>query len=173
MVHMGGFSLLMFLFIGIAWGAMPINPSKLRGRHSESLVAVAGPMMNLLLAIVALVLLVLWVPLTQGELISSVTISEPLATNMKTFLHLGAMLNIVLLLFNLLPVPPLDGGRIAMSFIPAYGRMLMSENGRWIVLGVFLLFFMFAGSILFALAGFSVNAVSHGVWAILFPNLSV
>ncbi len=171
MVHMGPTSLIVFLFIGIAWGAMPVNPSRMRGRYAESVVALAGPLMNLALAILAVILLVLWVPLTQGELISSVTVSEPLATNLRTFLYLGAMLNIVLMLFNLLPVPPLDGGRVAMDMIPAYGRMLMSENGRWVVLGIFVLFFLFAGNLLFALSMFSVEVFSQGVWAVLFPGM--
>lgn len=171
MVHMGGFSLVVFIFVGIAWGLMPINPAKLRGKYAESVVAVAGPMMNLALAMLAMILLVLWVPLTQGQLIASVTISEPLATNMRTFLALGAMLNIVLMVFNLLPIPPLDGGRIAMNLVPAYGRMIMSKSGRWVMLGAFVLLFMFAGGLLFAIGMLSVEVISQGFWAIFFPNM--
>ena len=115
LVHMGQWSLLMFLFIGIAWGMMPVNPSRLRGRYGDAIVSLAGPMMNLLLASIALVGLMLWVPLCDGQLISSIEIAHPLSTNLRTFFHLGAMLNIVLLLFNLLPIPPLDGGRILMD----------------------------------------------------------
>lgn len=172
-VHMGPFSLIVFLFIGIAWGMMPINPSRMRGKYAESIVALAGPLMNLLLAIIAMVILVFWVPLSQGELIASVTIPEPLATNMRTFLYLGAMLNIVLMIFNLLPIPPLDGGRIAMDLVPAYGRMIMSETGRWVMLGAFVLLFMFAGGLLFGVAILSVEAFSQGVWAIFFPNMDI
>ena len=172
-VHMGSFSLIVFLFIGIAWGMMPINPSRMRGKHAESIVSLAGPLMNLLLAIIAVMILVLWVPLSQGELIASVTIPEPLATNMRTFLYLGAMLNIVLMIFNLLPIPPLDGGRIAMNLVPAYGRMIMSETGRWVMLGAFVLLFMFAGGLLFGVAILSVEAFSQGFWAIFFPNMDI
>lgn len=172
-VHMGPFSLIVFLFIGIAWGLMPINPSRMRGKHAESIVALAGPLMNLLLAIIAVVILVLWVPLSQGELIASVTIPDPLSTNMRTFLYLGAMLNIVLMIFNLLPIPPLDGGRIAMDLVPAYGRMIMSETGRWVLLGAFVLLFMFAGGLLFGVAILSVEAFSQGFWAIFFPNMDI
>ena len=50
LVHMGGMSLVAFALIGIAWGAMPINPARLRGRYAEALVALAGPAMNLVLA---------------------------------------------------------------------------------------------------------------------------
>jgi len=173
MVHMGPMSLVLFVLIGIAWGQMPFNPSKLRGKHAESLVAIAGPLMNLALTILALVLLVLWVPLSRGELIGSVTIQEPLASNMQIFLYLGAMLNIVLMVFNLLPIPPLDGGRIAANLVPAYGRLLMSETGRWVMLGVFILFFLFVGGLLFGIAMLSVEAISQGVWAILFPKMDV
>ena len=171
LVHMGMTSMLVFLFIGIAWGMMPVNPSKLRGKHADSIVAIAGPLMNLVLSIVVLILLVLWVPLTQGQLIGSVTISEPLATNMRTFLYLGAMLNIVLMLFNLLPVPPLDGGRIATDLIPAYRRLLYSENGRWVILGIFIIFFIFMGDILLSVSMYSVESFSQGMWSVFFPNM--
>ena len=171
LVHMGTFSIIIFVVIGIAWGLMPINPSKLRGKYAESIVALAGPMMNLALAMLALILLVLWVPLTQGELISSITIAKPLSTNMQTFLALGAMLNIVLMVFNLLPIPPLDGGRIALNLIPSYRRMIASETGRWVMLGAFVLIFMFAGGLLFAIGMLGVELVSSGIWAIFFPNM--
>jgi Zn-dependent protease len=42
-VHMGPFSIIALLVAGIAWGAMPINPSRIRGRFGEALVAAAGP----------------------------------------------------------------------------------------------------------------------------------
>jgi Zn-dependent protease len=170
-VHMGMFSLIVFFVVGIAWGAMPVNPSRLRGKHADSVVSIAGPMMNLALAIVALILLVLWVPLAQGQLIGSITVSDPLATNLQTFLYLGAMLNIVLMLFNLLPIHPLDGGRIAYDFIPAYRRLVHSDTGRWILLGIFILIFLKAGIVLFGSAFLVVEAFSTGVWAIFFPDM--
>ncbi len=173
MVHMGPYSLLMFVFIGIAWGMMPVNPGKLRGRYADAIVSLAGPLMNLVLAAIALIGLMFWVPLCEGQLISSVTIADPLATNMKTFLHLGAMLNIVLMLFNLLPVPPLDGGRILMDVMPSYRRVMLSENGRWIGLGVLIIFFIFGGLIIFDWARISIEAITDIFWAIFFPNMDV
>ncbi|MEX0876772.1 MAG: site-2 protease family protein [Phycisphaerales bacterium] len=171
MVHMGMHSLLIFIFIGIAWGMMPINPSRLRGRYAESVVSVAGPLMNLALAVLSLVSLILWVPLAQGQLIGSVTISHPLSENMRTFLHLGAMLNIVLMLFNLLPIPPLDGGRIAMDIFPRYRLAMESESARWMVLGLFVLLFVFGGSLMFIFASLSVEGISDAAWSLFFPNL--
>jgi len=171
LVHMGPFSLLMFAFIGIAWGAMPVNPNRLRGRFGDAIVAIAGPLMNLALGTLALVGLILWMPLTQGELISSVTIADPLAKNMTTFLHLGAMLNIVLLLFNLLPVPPLDGGRILMDVSPKFRNLMHTEHGRWVALGVLVLFFIVGGMIIFNLANATIFGISDFAWSILFPNM--
>lgn len=173
-VHMGPFSLIMFAFIGIAWGMMPINPSKLRGRYAESVVALAGPLMNLGLAALSLLLLILWVPLTQGQLIPSVTVGHPLSTNMRTFLHLGAMLNIVLLVFNMLPFPPLDGARIAMDVFPAYRRAVTeSDTAKWLMLGCFVIFWIFGGTLLFVLADATISGISGAVWRLLFPSLSV
>ncbi len=173
LVHMGGFSLIIFLLIGIAWGAMPVNPSRLRGKYGDAIVAIAGPAMNLLLAIGALVLLIIWVPLTQGQLIGSITVSDPLATNMRVFLALGAVLNIVLMIFNLLPIPPLDGGRIAMDLIPSFRNMLMSDTGRWVMLGAFVLVFVYAGDIMFGIGFKSVDAISMGIWKAIFPHMDL
>jgi len=171
MVHMGPYSLLIFVFIGIAWGAMPVNPSRLRGKYADAIVALAGPLTNLALATIALTGLILWVPLCNGNLISSVTIPHPLSTNMETFLHLGAMLNIVLMLFNLLPVPPLDGGRILMDVIPSYRRLMLSDNGRWVALGVFIVFFIFVSPWIFIASIAIMGTISEFAWAILFPNM--
>ena len=171
MVHMGPYSLLIFVFIGIAWGAMPVNPSKLRGKYADAIVSLAGPLTNFALATIALIGLILWVPLCNGNLISSVTIPHPLSTNMETFLHLGAMLNIVLMLFNLLPVPPLDGGRILMDVMPSYRRVMLSENGRWVALGIFIVFFIFVSPWIFIASIAIMGTISEFAWAILFPNM--
>ena len=171
MVHMGPYSLLMFIFIGIAWGAMPVNPSKLKGRYGDAIVSLAGPLMNLILAALALIALIIWKPLCQGQIIGSVTIPHPLSINMNTFLHLGAMLNIVLMLFNLLPVPPLDGGRILMDLLPRYRRIIESENGRWLALGVFIIFFIFMSSLIFVLADAAISGITELFWGIFFPNM--
>tara|TARA_R110002072_G_scaffold42064_20_gene118715 strand:+ start:147731 stop:148438 length:708 start_codon:yes stop_codon:yes gene_type:complete len=171
LVHMGPYSLLMFVVIGIAWGAMPVNPSRLRGKYADAIVALAGPLTNLGLAIIALTALLLWMPLCEGLIIPSVTIGYPLSENLATFFHLGAMLNIVLMLFNLLPVPPLDGGRILMDINPAFRRMMHSDNGRWIALGMFIIFFIFIGTYMFAVADIVIDSASALFWGIFFPGL--
>ena len=171
MVHMGMYSFIFLALVGIAWGAMPVNPSRLRGRYSETLVLAAGPGMNLALTIVAFVILVLWRPLAAGELIGAVSIAEPLASNVTTFFFLGAMLNIILMLFNLIPVPPLDGGRILMDRWPWYNQMIRSEHGRWFALVGFIFIFMTAGNYLFAAGHLFIFEPADFIWRSLFPDL--
>ncbi len=102
LVHMGGTSLLMFAIIGIAWGVMPTDPSKYRWRRKgRAIVAVAGPAMNILLAFASLSLLIVWLKI--GPTNASVY------NNLAIFLWTGGWLNILLAVFNMLPIPPLDG----------------------------------------------------------------
>lgn len=136
-VHMGPYSLLLFVFLGIAFGFMPVNPSRMRGRYAEAFVAAAGPAMNVALAVVCIILAGLIDGLATG-------MQEPLRTNLYQFFFMGAWLNILLCLFNLLPFPPLDGSRILGNFFPSYANLWYTENGRWVALGIFLLVFFFA-----------------------------
>lgn len=145
LVHMGQTSLFLFVIFGIAFGAMPVNPSRMRGRYADAFVAAAGPAMNLLIALVCVLLGGVVVGLGSQ-------IGEPLATNLQLFFRIAVILNIVLCLFNLLPVPPLDGSMILGNFSPAYSRLWMSENGRWFGFGVFILVFIFGFDYLFAIA---------------------
>lgn len=166
LVHMGGFSLLALLIFGIAWGAMPVDESRLRGRHGVALVAGAGPATNLILAIIAMVGLIVWVPLASGAMISGVEFAEPLTGNVEMFFKVGAMLNIVLMLFNLLPAMPLDGGRIAAEYIQPYREFVRSENGMWISFGIMILFFYFGAGPLFSTAITIVRESALAIWSV-------
>jgi Zn-dependent protease len=104
MVHMGTMSLLLFAVLGIAFGMMPVNPSRFRHGHvGRIVVAAAGPAINLLLFFMFAIAL--------GLLMRSGA-SGSAASNFVTFLNMGAMLNLVLAALNLMPLPPLDGWRI-------------------------------------------------------------
>lgn len=164
LVHMGHMSLIVFLLIGIAWGAMPIDPSRIRGRYGEAMVAAAGPAMNLALAIVSIVGGGVWMGLAGS-------VPEPLRTNLLLFLFVGGALNIVLMLLNLIPAPPLDGSRILANFSGGYRRMLMSPNGQWAAFGVLLMVFFFGGDYLFG-AGFTVSALGFKVIGAVLDSLT-
>jgi Zn-dependent protease len=163
-VHMGPNSLIAFAILGIAWGMMPVNPDRFRRRYDDVIVSFAGPLMNLLLAALCLAALVLWVAIGQGQL-GSWRPTEPLYPNVRLFLFCGLGLNITLALFNLLPVPPLDGSRILGALVPPIARLWQSPNAGIAVILLFLAVFLFAGDAVFR---FGFGAASDLIdWALL------
>jgi len=109
MAHLDPLGSLMLVVAGFGWAKpVPVNPYALR-RHSPSAlmwVALAGPLSNLLLAILAAI------PYRMG-LIS--VYSDSFA---NTLLLEFVIINLVLMLFNLIPISPLDGEKIADYFFP-------------------------------------------------------
>jgi Zn-dependent protease len=146
LVHMGQMSLIMFALIGIAWGAMPVDPSRFRGRYDDAKVSIAGPLMNLALAVGSVVGAAVW------AVYLSAFFPDHVQDNVRVFLSVGAALNIALMLFNLVPVPPLDGSRIVADFVPSYRRLINTEHGAVVALILSILLFMKGGSVIFGAA---------------------
>jgi len=117
LTHMGGMSLFALVLVGIAWGAMPVNPNRFRHKYGDALVSVAGPAMNIILALIGLSILAIWWRI-DGMAQAGV------AFNLQKFLEIFGIWNIVLAMFNMAPVPPLDGSKIIGNLIPAYQRIL-------------------------------------------------
>ncbi|MBL8763720.1 MAG: site-2 protease family protein [Phycisphaerae bacterium] len=167
LVHMGPMSLLVFALTGLAWGLMPVSPSRFRGRYDRAWVALAGPAMNLGLAAVALSAGVLWIAIGGGYWFTGFSAPDPLHANTIAFLRTGAVLNVALAVFNLMPVPPLDGSTVVGAFIPGYREWLASEQGRIVViLGIVGLFY-FGADFFFAFASRAVDAATVSMRAIL------
>jgi Zn-dependent protease len=98
----------------IGWAKpVPVDVRQLRNKHRDFvLVAAAGPASNLLLAIISSSLLVL-MPITP------VTLGEPNASApIAALLSQAIRLNVLLAVFNLLPIPPLDGGNMLSGLLP-------------------------------------------------------
>ncbi|MDX2041531.1 MAG: site-2 protease family protein [Acidobacteriota bacterium] len=92
---------------------VPYNPLNLRDRKwGEILIAAAGPLSNVLLVIIFLVLAK---GVFQTSLVNSLgDMADPIAAVVRT----GIQLNIILAVFNMIPVPPLDGSKILMNLLP-------------------------------------------------------
>ncbi len=118
--HLDPIGSLMMLVAGFGWGRpVPVNPYALNQRSPSALmwVSLAGPMTNFLLAIFAAV------PLRMG-LASSIAPQSFLPSSYE-FLSTFIFTNLFLALFNLVPVAPLDGDKIADYFMPPFlGRVL-------------------------------------------------
>lgn len=98
-VHMGWISLILIAVMGIGWGMTPVNRAMFRHRRwGAVLVSAAGPAVNLLLAVVGALVLTLAVK-------GGVAVESPVVE----FWWVVLRFNLLLFLFNMIPIPPLDG----------------------------------------------------------------
>ncbi|MDC7705713.1 site-2 protease family protein [Vogesella indigofera] len=108
---------------------VPVNFGALRNpRVGMRWVAAAGPAANLLMAI-------LWVLLLKLAIVMDNDYSRPLALMSQA----GIVINVVLMVLNLMPILPLDGGRIVESLLPrplAYRFSRLEPYGMWILLAL-------------------------------------
>lgn len=167
-VHMGVNSLLIFALCGIAWGAMPINPYRLRGKYGHAYVAFAGPLMNFGLATLCVIL----AALLGGLAKAGITPRADVADQIVMFFWVGSSLNIALGLFNLLPIMPMDGGRILANFSRTYEEFTQTQAGQFVSAASFVLAFFFAGKLVFGV-GYSVTDWCVNNLVSLYPTASV
>lgn len=146
--------LVMLFLFGFGGAYTPVTPSNLRGnrRRSHAIVAVAGPAMNLMMAAFCAIPYRLQ---TQGVF--------DVPDLLLNFAWWGVQLNLFLMVFNLLPIPPLDGFTILMGILPAeiaYRLEPMRQYGMVILLGIVFILpslvpnFDFLGMTLFPVMGF-------------------
>lgn len=121
---------------GFGWAKpTPVNPMNLQGgRRGEALVAAAGPLSNLLLATVAAI------PLRF--LIASPELTGPVLL-LAEVLSLFVQINLVLMIFNLIPIPPLDGSKVLFAFLDRRTeyqiRPILEQYGFFILMALFFL----------------------------------
>lgn len=123
--HLDPVGTLALLFVGFGWARpVPVNFANLRHPHKNMLwVALAGPGANFCLALASAVLLQVmgmvdgFVPASFGALIKPISL-------MAAF---SLYINVILSVFNLLPVPPLDGGRILAALLPPQQAALLKR----------------------------------------------
>ncbi len=116
--HLDVFGTLMVFVVGFGWAKpVPVNPNNLRrGRRDMALVAIVGPLSNLAMAaVVAFV----W-------RLSGFVGGELVANTMLVFVFL----NVALLFFNLIPIPPLDGYRVLLGVLPEPMAMQVARIGQ-------------------------------------------
>lgn len=135
-VHLSAFGILMLFLLGFGWATTPVNPNRLRGnpRTSMAIVAIAGPLANLLMA------LLYAIPVRLGLIEPS--LSSGILPTAAQFAFMGIYINLVLLAFNLLPIPPLDGFTILLGLLPsemAYRLSGLRQYGPILLLGILIL----------------------------------
>ncbi|HEX3266179.1 MAG TPA: site-2 protease family protein [Candidatus Limnocylindrales bacterium] len=126
-------ALSMLFGVGIGWAKpTPYNPMNLRGgRWGEAIIAVAGPISNFVLAIAAAI------PLRY---IHATGMDVPLIEGVLT---LFVTINLLLMVFNLIPIPPLDGSKVLYAFLDPRTswqvRAALEQYGLLILLGAMFL----------------------------------
>ncbi len=131
--HIDVFGLICMVIFGFGWAKpVPVNPYYFKNRKlSMSLVAIAGPVSNLIMAAISLLCISL---LTRLEISGNLIIK--LATLLVYFFNISAILNVGLAVFNLIPIPPLDGSKILFALLPtrAYRFILTYERYGMLIL---------------------------------------
>jgi len=122
----------------IGWAKpVPVNPYNLRNqRWGEALVAVAGPLSNIVIAVVFG--LIIRITMSAGFIVSG-----PVSLAFLEITSLIIFLNILLAVFNLVPIPPLDGSKILFAVLPAKARVYRDffERAGFFLVLIFILFF--------------------------------
>jgi Zn-dependent protease len=133
--HLDPLGTIALVLAGFGWGRpVPFSPTQLRNRRfGAALVGLAGPAANFLLAIAAVIALRIIYPsaVTAFDVDFSVILLDMLVT-----------LNVVLGVFNLLPIPPLDGSRLLSIMLPPSRQNIvyfLDQYGIFLLLGILIL----------------------------------
>ena len=136
MAHIDPIGALMILLVGFGYARpVQVNMRNLKnGRKSFALVALAGPVSNLIMALVFTFFKTLIYVLALNAILPVVAY-----TVLGSFFSFAASINISLAVFNLLPIPPLDGSRIANLLLPSKYYFTIMKYERYIMIGMFVL----------------------------------
>lgn len=137
--HIDWFGLLMMFAAGFGWAKpVPVNPNYFKKpKQGMALTALAGPVSNFLLALLTLL---------AARILCDVAAYSETNQRILDFLLMVAVLSIGLGLFNLVPIPPLDGSKVLFAVLPDRTYDWLMRNERYGMLLLFALVFFNVGS---------------------------
>ncbi|SFQ96519.1 site-2 protease family protein [Desulfoscipio geothermicus] len=146
LAHIDPVGFLMLILFKFGWAKpVPVNPYNMRGDPSRNmlLVSLAGPAANILVALLAAVLIGTGLPriIPYGNYL----------------FYLTLQINVVLAIFNLIPVPPLDGSKILAGLLPGQSRFIYQMETYGTIILLILLFTGVLGRIIWPAVSFVVN----------------
>lgn len=125
--HIDPIGFVLLLFVGFGWGKpVSINPRNFDRKYSqitgEAIVAAAGPIMNFLIAIV---LTLIYCAIFK---FASVFVMTKVGSIIALIIQYTIIMNLGLGIFNLIPLPPLDGSKVLVKFLPYNGKQWLYEH---------------------------------------------
>ena len=138
LAHIDIMGAVMIFLVGFGYAkAVPVNPRHFKSpRKGMALTALAGPLSNIIMAIIFMLLANIFnvaMIYTQGLIVMQVSM---------LFFTFAAQINVSLAIFNLIPIPPLDGSRIANLLIPSKYYFKIMQYERYIMYALLILLFL-------------------------------
>ncbi len=166
LAHLDPIGFLLIFIIGFGWGKpVQINPTYYKNpKQGELLVALAGPATNILLTIIWILVLLIYSRIVGYALTDIFAQSHDMVTQ---FWMTFGYINVALAVFNMLPIPPLDGFRLVKMFAPSVAR-LFEQYAQYIAI-IFLVLILLPGT---GLIGHFISSVSSTIFTVIYTLLS-
>lgn len=168
--HFDLFGFLSMLVFHIGWAKpVPINTRYFqKPRRDMAITGAAGPLSNICLAFIHLIILRIMMIFVTDAILQYRIGSELVLTVVSLvvyLLYMGVAMNIILAIFNLIPIPPFDGSRIFYAFLPPKWYFGVMKYERYIMIGCIILFFLLSRMGVNPLAAFE-NWVINGLFTL-------
>ena len=151
---------ILYLTVGFIFGwakPVPIDWRNLGNpRRDTAIVAIAGPAANLAMAI-------FWVLITAIAINLPATLSN-YQEALATMAGVGIFINVLLMIFNLIPIPPTDGGRIAISLLPPSLAVPLSKLERF---GLIIIVILLVSGILWTVMMPTIKSVTQLLYSLI------
>lgn len=128
MVHLDIFGFILILIAGFGWAKpVPVRASRFKKPRTMSIiVSLVGPLSNLILGIISIIIYVLLIK-TDWIFAGSAGVTSAI----EVFFSYMIYFSFLLFVFNLIPLPPLDGYRIVAELLPWQTRYKLEQNAHW------------------------------------------